>query len=340
MSNPENSVSRAIDLITKGSPNMKETTKNTYKRMLRKMFATLRDMGKDMRDTAGLPLCIHKCDDILNELENGAKWGMGLKPSSKKNYMSLLLSLTKHLEDPLPYKGYRKAFDVIKSANNAIQELQLPADNDLCLKDLKLEDLKKDLNYHFKKVRKTDSIDIESALLNMLGHLHIDQVLRNEAHNMLLTSNYLSEEDYKDTNFIWLKGRNEKLMVIRNNKVRNPERGDPAKEVILKGEVNTAINKYKQVLTNKYGTLQDTIPLVDNKHLTEGKTVSNSHYSQVFKKIWKHKDYNITTTQLRKIYAMDVRDKYKGNLIKEKEACEKLDHSADTHNKHYILSFD
>ena len=37
---------------------------------------------------------------------------------------------------------------------------------------------------------------------------------------------------------------------------------------------------------------------------------------------------------------MDVRDKYKGNLIKEKEACAKLDHSKETHDKHYILHFD
>ena len=254
--------------------------------------------------------------------------------------MSLLLSLTKNLENNDTYKKYRVAFDIIKGANNAKQELQLPADNDLCLKDLKIEDLKKELNYHFKKVRKTDSEDTESALLNMLGHLHLDQVLRNEAHNMYLTSNYLSEEDHKDTNFIWIKGRNEKLMVIRNNKVRNPDRGDPPKEVVLKGAINTAINKYKQVLTNKYGPMDGLVPLVDNKHMTEGKRISSSHYSQVFKKIWGHKGYDLTTTQIRKLYAMDVRDKFKGNLIKEKEACEKLDHSADTHNKHYILSFD
>ena len=135
-------------------------------------------------------------------------------------------------------------------------------------------------------------------------------------------------------------------MVIRNNKVRNPSRGDPAKEVILKGSINTAINKYKQVLTNKHGNLNSVIPLVISKHFTNSgcsgdgsENISSSHYSQLFKKIWKHKEYDLSTTQLRKIYAMDIRDKYKGNLIKEKEACEKLDHSNDTHNKHYILDF-
>ena len=69
------------------------------------------------------------------------------------------------------------------------------------------------------------------------------------------------------------------------------------------------------------------------------KEMSSSLYSQNFRKLFKHRDLPISTTDMRKIYAMSVRHEFKGNLIKEKEACEKLDHSKDTHDKHYILEF-
>ena len=181
-------------------------------------------------------------------------------------------------------------------------------------------------------------------MLNMIGHIHIDQVLRNECATMLMSREYLEKSAYPNTNFVWVKGRNQKLLVIRNNKVRNPALEHEPKEVYLKGAVNTAINKYLAVLGNNEKVLGEThndrMPLIHSNKWDESECISSSHYSQVFKKVWEHKELELTTTMVRKIYAMDVRDKYKGNLIKEKEACEKLDHTKDTHDKHYILHFD
>ena len=138
-----------------------------------------------------------------------------------------------------------------------------------------------------------------------------------------------------------------KVMVIRNNKVRNPARGDEPKEVYLKGAVNSAINKYVQVLKNvSDGDMwADAMSEETNFrmrlafHGYPDNPCSSSQYSQLFKKIWEHLGLELTTTQLRKVYAMDVRKKFGGNLVKEKEACAKLDHSKDTHDKHYILDF-
>ena len=344
MSNPnyENETAMTIAKIREAKP-VKDSTANTYTRMLRKLYLNLGAKNLDMRMDLGLPMCITDPKLILKEIEN-SEW----RDNTKKNYLGLMLTMVKAcgLPDDI-YTEYRKAFDIMKASNDAKQEKQEPKENELELKDVSLDELKRSLSTHFNKVRGSDSKDIESAMLNMLGHIHIDQVLRNECATMLLTKEYLVKQDHPETNFIWLKGRNQKLMVIRNNKVRNPALGHEPKEVYLKGVVNTAINKYVQVLKNNYGELMDEIPLVHTKNFTNSGTsgdgsenISSSHYSQVFKKVWEHKQLEITTTMLRKIYAMDVRDKYKGNLIKEKEACAKLDHSKETHDKHYILHFD
>tara|TARA_R110002072_G_scaffold17328_3_gene66128 strand:- start:5453 stop:6511 length:1059 start_codon:yes stop_codon:yes gene_type:complete len=351
MNNPktyEPQVLKTISFIRTQKTTMKDSTANTYKRMLRRLYQTLGDKGKDMTMSLGLmPKCFLNSLDILKEIEE-SDW----KDSTKKNNMSLMLTLLrcylgeKDYEGSETYKDYRNAFDIMKGHNHAKQEKQEPTDTENELKDVKFDDLVSSLNTHFNKIRKADSKDLRSALLNMLGHIHTDQVLRNECAGMLLTDTYLDKDDYPKANFIWIKGRNVKLMVIRDNKVRNSDLGNEPKEVWLKGKVNTAINKYVQVLHNTHTSLCYPMPLVTSKNWTNSnasgdgsENISSSHYSQVFKGIWEHKGLSLTTTQLRKVYAMDVRDKYKGNLLKEKEACEKLDHSNATHNLHYILDF-
>ena len=328
---------------------MKDSTASTYTRMLRKLCQAYGDKGKDMTMTLGLiPACFLNALDILKEIEL-SDW----KDSTKKNNMSLMLTMLrcflgddKYL-DSETYQTYRSAFDKLKASNYAKQEQQKPTETEAGLEGIHFDRLPTYLNTHMNKIRSGTSKDLKSALLNMLGHLHCDQVLRNECAGMMLTKNYLDKDDYPKTNFIWNKGRNVKMLVIRDNKVRNADLGNEPKEVWLKGKVNTAINKYIQVLSNTLNVaLMDVVPLVTSKNFTNSLTsgdgsenISSSHYSQVFKGIWEHKGFNLTTTQVRKLYAMDVRDKFKGNLLKEKEACIKLDHSESTHNLHYILDF-
>ena len=356
MSNPnfENHIKATCGMLKEFNTKLKPSTLSTYKRMVTKYYYELGEGNKKMTLNAGVvPMCITETTDRLKEILNSS-W----KDSTKKNYLSLLCSITKafavlHLEQPdfeknVTYSAYRKAFDILKASNAGNQDKQEPKENEIQLKELSMDMLNKSLSYHYNKIRKSDSKDIESALMYMLGSLHIDQVLRNECADMLISKEYLPIEDHKNTNFIWLKGRNVKMLVIRNNKVRNPEMGHEAKEVVLRGQVNTAVNKYIQVLKNIYGEhLQDVIPLVHSKHFTNSTSswdgsecISSSHYSQVFKRIWKHKELELTTTSIRKIYAMDVRKEFGGNLLKEKEACDKLDHSQETHNSFYILNWD
>ncbi len=339
----ENAIQLAIDRIKKTNPNLKESTQKTYMRLLRKFYGDISINKKDMRIVDGIPMCLYEAQDIIKYF-NTSDWGKALKDRSRKNYLSLILTLFRGLKETKQgvYDDYRKEFDKLKDQLDTQQIKQQPTEEELQLKDLKFDNLKKALNYHYNKVRKGGATDLESALLNLLGHLHIDQVLRNEACDMIMSEHYLTEEDHPNQNFIWLKGRNAKLMVIRNNKVRNPARGDKAKEVYLKGSINTAINKYLQVLENNDEPIpngDNTYPLVHSKTYKDKGCISSSHYSQLFKKIWSHIGLTLTSTMIRKTYAMDMRDKFKGNLLKEKEACEKLDHSKDTHDKHYILFF-
>jgi hypothetical protein len=350
MSNPEyeNAIAVIMKQIKKGNEKMKDSTLKTYTRMVRKMYARMVESGLDTDIQMGLPKCIFVPADILKEIETS--WAV--RDSTKKNMISLMLSMCKGGAEEYPhgsgfedmYKEYRKAFDIIKASNEAKQIKQEPTEKEGALQNIKFDELKRGLSYHFNKVRKLKADDIESAMLNMIGHIHIDQVLRNECATMLMSREYLEQSSYPKTNFIWVKGRNHKLLVIRDNKVRNADRGDEPKEVYLKGAVNTAINKYISVLANNDKVLgqthNDRMPLIHSNKWEDGECITSSHYSQIFKKVWSKYDEDITTTSIRKIYAMDVREKYKGNLVKEKEACEKLDHSQDTHNKHYILHFD
>ena len=350
MTNFEPSVIAIMKLVRSVKTSMKDSTAKTYTRMLRRLFDHLSDKGKDMTlEKDIMPKCLLNVEDMLKDIEETYK-----KDNTKKNQLSFMLTLMRcyigddYEKDDL-YKGYRKAFDIIKASNHSKQEQQEPTGDEIHLKGVDMDQCERALSHHFNKVRGAKSKNIKSAMLNMLGHLHCDQVLRNEAHNMMLSKHYLQEEHYPNTNFIWVKGRNVKMMVIRNNKVRNPELdGYKPKEEILRGKVNTAINKYIQVLTNVYGEYGNIVPLVHSKNWSaetcslDCYCISSSTYSQLFKDIWAHKfeNFSLTTTLLRKVYAMDVRDKYKGNLVKEKIALNKLDHSAETHNLHYIVNFD
>jgi len=329
-------------VIRSGNKQIKDSTMGTYRRQLKKLYREMILKEKNINLLNGIPVALYTPEDILHFINN-KPWDTELSERTIKNYISLMMSLFRNREEEqVIYNKYKSAYDITRNGINAIEEQQKPlTENEHLIKDLSMDVLRSSLNYHHQRLRGSDNINLETALFFMLGHLHLDQVLRNEPAGMFLTNNYIPVEKDPDANFIWNKGRNLKIMVIRNNKVRNAQRGDPPKEVVLRGKVNTAINKYIQVRENLGEPIGDDdygIPLIYKKK-GEG-TMTSSNYVGIIKKIWGHKDWNITSTTIRKIYAIDIRNKYKGNLLEEKEACEKLDHSKETHDKSYILYFD
>ena len=324
---------------------MKESTLKTYSRLLRKLYSAMKDhYAENFLFHKECPKeILFNPKDFMSWLED-KPYGVKLSERSLKNYLSLILSLVRNYkqdgeEFELAYDIYFQHFNTIKNSLNAEQEKQQPKEKEVSLKGVSMDTLKSYMNHWEKKCKGQDNMDCYSAYMYALGHIHLDQVLRNELADMVMSDEYLPAVDNPKTNFIWNKGRNAKLLVIRQNKVRNPDRKDPPKEVWLKGKVNTAINKYIQILHRNDIFLDSPIPFCWG--LKELKCVkqTSSNYSQNFRKLFAPYCLPISTTDLRKIYAMDVREKHGGNLIKEKEACEKLDHSKDTHDKHYILDF-
>ena len=308
---PEEFIECSVGLIKINSPLVKPSTISTYSRLFRKLYTEIIQTDPDVKlHSVEIPIPTYIFQpDLLVNLINNSTWGVGLKDQTRKNYISLILTLFRGLKDINTeclnaYSSYREYFDILKGGLDAEQIKQKPTENEMDLKGLTIEKLKKALSKHSNKIRKSDSKDINTAMLNMLGHLHCEEVLRNEACDMMLSNKYITAIDAPDLNFI-----------------------------------NTAINKYIQILKNNDITYNDrgVMPLVYSKSYPN--CITSSHYSQLFKKVWDFQDLELTTTMVRKIYAIDIREKFKGNLIKEEEACKKLDHSKDTHDKHYILDF-
>lgn len=324
---------------------MKDSTIKVYRRQLGKLYNALKDSELDFKFYKECPQILLYNPKLFLDWIKDKPYGVKLSDRTLKNYLSLVLSIVRNYrqenkEFELAYNTIFYFFNTLKNSLNAEQEKQEPKEKEEDLKELDMTKLKSYMNYWERKTRGKDNKDCYSAFMYAMGHIHLDQVLRNELCDMIITKDWLPmcEED-KNVNFIWDKGRNKKLLVIRSNKVRNPDRGDKPKEVWLEGKVNTAINKYIQVLGRNDITLDNPIPFcwsIKDKNCCK---MSSSNYSQLFRKLFEHKGYPISTTDLRKVYAMTVRKEHGGNLLKEKEACLKLDHSKDTHDKHYILDF-
>ena len=237
------------------------------------------------------------------------------------------------------YKLYRKNFDEIKGTITEKSIKQEPTEKDKVLEGLSIKTLEGHLHYHYKKIMASKKNDEEAARLYMLGFLHTTQALRNEAADMILSNVYLTTDMDPKTNFIYCKGRNSKVMVIRNNKVRNPDRGDPAKEVKLSKKCNSAVNRYIETMKNleKFQPRMRLCPKPENSALD---SMSSSNYTYLFKKIWEHQKLELTSTSLRKLYAIDIRKQHKGKMTEEIAACEVLDHSQGTHNLDYVIYFE
>ena len=78
----------------------------------------------------------------------------------------------------------------------------------------------------------------------------------------------------------------------------------------------------------------------DAEFYSELDTMSSANYVGLVKRVWKHMDLDLTSTLIRKVYAMDIRTQYNGKLSEEMKACVKLDHSKQIHDTNYIVFFD
>ena len=340
-------VHNGLVLLKMGNNAYKDSSLRTYGRSLNRLYCEAHKAGLDMELENGVIKGIRDTKAIIDIIEGGI--GAKLTDRTMKSYYTLLLALLRTLEThTAEYKIYRSNFDMIKKSLDNKQIKQEPKPSEKFLENLNMKVLDSSLNIYYKKIMASKKTDLQSSSYYMLGLLHIDQVLRNEAIDLLLTDTYLDMKEHPKTNFIYNAGRNSKRMIIRCNKVRNPDhegyKGE--KEVKLGKKLNSAINRHIETLRNNdLYTDGKPIPLV-LKRLDKGGELdlewkcSSSVYAYIMKRIWKHKGWELTSTLIRKLYAIEVRMKYKGNLLKEREACEKLDHSQDTHDKHYVLYFD
>ena len=293
-------VCHGILLLKKGNEGYKDSTLRTYGRNLNRLYCEIYKAKLDMTLKEGVPL------------------------------------------------GLSDTTEMIKKTLDDKQIKQEPKQNEKFLENLNMKELDSALNVYYKRIMKSKKTDLQASSFYMLGLLHVDQCLRNEACEMFISDTFLPIEDYPKTNFIHNAGRNSKTMIIRDNKVRNPDHEGykGPKEVKVSKKLNSAINRHVETLHNN-DLYKDgkAFPLVlkrldkGGEHDPEWKCTS-SVYAYLVKKIWKHKGWELTSTLIRKLYAIEVRQKYKGNLVKEKIACEKLDHCKDTHDKHYVIFFD
>ena len=337
-------VCHGILLLKKGNEGYKDSTLRTYGRNLNRLYCEIYKAKLDMTLNEGVPLGLSDTTEVIKILEL-----QGWTDRTTKNYYSLLLALLRgHPNYTEAYKAYRVNFEMIKKTLDDKQIKQEPKQNEKFLENLNMKELDSALNVYYKRIMKSKKTDLQASSFYMLGLLHVDQCLRNEACEMFISDTFLPIEDYPKTNFIHNAGRNSKTMIIRDNKVRNPDHEGykGPKEVKVSKKLNSAINRHVETLHNN-DLYKDgkAFPLVlkrldkGGEHDPEWKCTS-SVYAYLVKKIWKHKGWELTSTLIRKLYAIEVRQKYKGNLVKEKIACEKLDHCKDTHDKHYVIFFD
>lgn len=336
------------------NPSLSEGTKKLYNNIIDKLlYEWFKDSIQEKEDCV---LCYENLPEILSkniELSNFIlehPWTeRELSDRTLKNYFSVLCSITrgKALEGPKwgePYKGYSLGLETLKKSINAQEEKQEPSDKDVKLKAIgSLKELRKELR---RTWRKWGGGNRNSALMYMLGLLHIRYVFRNELCEIIyrtLPRGGIPTDLDKDTNYIFFNSKRYSI-VINNNKVRKVANGDEPKVISYDRtnkddrEILRALNKYKELCEGK---LESGKRLVSN---TKGEFyMTNGNYTETIKNIWKHKSDDwgyITSTSIRKLYAIEMRDTFKGKLLAEKEACKNLDHSEKVHNTNYIIYWD
>ena len=331
--------------LLKNNPSLREKTQDTYVNILWRLIKGLEADGYQTSMIGSIPFVLLKDYEAVVEFIKNLKKGM----STTKNYISVCISLVRGVALDNPgicddaCKYYRKAQDELLVQISQKQQEQLPSEKEEFLKDLSMVELKRGLRYHLQLLKK-DPLDIETAVLLFVGTLATEFCLRNEPANMMLSNKYLNKIEYPKTNFLWNKGRNKKVMVIRENKVRVGGK-DPEKTLEVTGELNSIINRYLRAYLYcdpgvEEGLKHGPMPLLYKSKGDLNENISGSGYCAMLKRVWAHKNINMTSTLVRKLFSIDIRKKYNGKLSEEVKACEKLDHGLHVHNTNYILFFE
>ena len=275
---------------------------------------------------------------------------LGKSDVTTKNYFSVVVSLIRGMAIDNPgiceeaCAHYRKHHDTyIKKIGDKLKE-QKPTEKETFIETLNISLLKKGLKHH-DKLLKTNPFDVETAVLLFVGTLATELCLRNEPSTMVISNVYLDETEYPKTNYIWNKGRNKKIMIIRENKVRVGG-VDPERRIEITGTLNSVINKYLRAYLYCDPSCDDdlnegrTIPLIWKTKGDINENISGAGYCAMLKRVWAHMDIQMTSTLIRKIFAIDIRKEHGGKMTEEIKACEKLDHSLSVHNASYVLFFE
>lgn len=268
--------------------------------------------------------------------------------NTKKAYLSVLCSLcrgkalSEEKEYVENYSRYVAEFEDIKRQIDLEKIKQKPVGEEVILKDLSIDILHRGLLKHkrdFMLSRSEEKPNLEALRMYIVGLFHLHFKLRNELPTMYLSLTWMLDDwnekeggegelphITQSTNHIWCASRNKKYIVINKNKVRDPseEGWKPRQEPIPK-DLNWALNhwlKYNKKMGEKFIDIQD------------------SGYTKLVRRIWKHKGYELTPSLIRKLYATEIRQKYKGKLQEELKACEVLDHKIGVHNTDYVIYFD
>lgn len=334
--------------ILMNNPMLTEGTKSTYRRQIDKLIYELSGANED---------AIVECDPDLRDipkalLDKGivkylmtAPWtAKVLSDRTKKNYMSVLLSVLRGLATENEEVNellllITEAFNILKDSINAGETSQKPKAKEISLVEVNgMDDLLKNL----KPLDKTSKENAESAMLFMIGMIHCEMVFRNELCDMI----YIDEIEHTidpSKNYLINIQKNKKKFIINNNKVRKAGKGDAPKEIsFFSKPLNTAINRYVKMREAIGEPLKNNDSLI-GKPREEWLPMTNANYTYIFKSIWGHKKEEwgeLTSTSIRKIYAMDIRRKYGGKWSEEVRACKVLDHDIPVHNKSYIIDFD
>ena len=344
---------KCMEEIVRNNPSISEGTKKLYTNIIDKLlYEWFKDTIAEKEDCVlcigNLPAILEKNIEISNFILEHPWTERELSDRTLKNYFSVLCSITRGLaidnEDwKKAYKGYSLGLETLKKSINAQEEKQEPSDKDIKLKAVgSIEELRKELRRTWKKLGGGNR---NSALLYLLGLLHTRYVFRNELCEIIyrtLPRSGIDDNMDKSTNYIYFNSKRYHI-VINNNKVRKVANGDEPKIISFDDkskedrEILRALWKYKKLCSN----LDSGNRLVSNEkgefHMTNG------NYTETIKRIWKHKSHEwgfITSTSIRKLYAIEMRDTFKGKLLAEKEACKNLDHSEKVHNSNYIIYWD
>lgn len=267
--------------------------------------------------------------------------------NTKKAYLSVLCSLCrgkalseekKYVEN---YSRYVAEFEDVKRQIDLEKIKQKPVGEEVVLKDLSMDILHRGLLKHkrdFMLSRNDEKPNLEALRMYIVGLFHIHFKLRNELPTMWLSLTWMLDDWNekeggekqlphltKESNHIWCASRNKKYIIINKNKVRDPnEEGWKVRQELIPKDLNWALNHYIQYkkVGEKFIDIQD------------------SGYTKLVRRIWKHKGYELTPSLIRKLYATEIRQKYKGKLQEELKACEVLDHKIGVHNTDYVIYFD